>query len=79
MKKMLFILVLFSFGFIVSCTQKDCSCRAVQTKKLKATSSDASVTYPVYDWGSSCSSISENDIPEISNSGENYQISCEEM
>lgn len=62
---------------LVSCTQNDCTCVATQMKK--STSSAASQTYPVYDWGGSCSSISSSDIPEISDNGVEYYLNCSEL
>jgi len=75
-RNLLFIMVVGCIS-LVSCTQNDCTCVATQQKK--ASSSAASQTYPVYDWGGSCSSISANDIPEISNNGTEYNINCSEL
>lgn len=75
-KTLLFVLVVGCVSF-VSCTQNDCTCVATQQKK--STSSGSSSTYPVYDWGGSCSSISSNDIPEISNNGTEYNLDCSEL
>jgi hypothetical protein len=76
MKKIVLLLVVISCGLITSCAQKDCSCTA--TLQKKASSSNSS-TYTVYDWGSSCSNVTSNDIPEISNNGGEYNISCTEL
>lgn len=76
MKKILFLMVVIGAFSLVSCTQNDCSCVATQQK---STSSAGSSSYPVYDWGGSCSSISTNDIPEISNNGIEYNLNCTEI
>lgn len=73
MKKLvLFIMIVGSIS-LASCTQNDCTCVATQRK---STTSATSHTYPVYDWGGSCSSISANDIPEISSDGIEYILNC---
>ncbi|MFA6806977.1 MAG: hypothetical protein WCR29_06110 [Bacteroidales bacterium] len=74
-KTFLFIMVIGCLS-LVSCTQTDCTCVATQQK---STTSGASSTYPVYDWGGSCSSISPTDIPDISNSGIEYNLNCSEL
>lgn len=77
MKKTVLLLAVIFCGLVTSCTQKDCSCTA--TLQKKAASSNNSSTYTVYDWGSSCSNVTSNDIPEISNNGGEYHISCTEL
>lgn len=72
-KPLLFILALACIS-LVSCTQNDCTCVATQQKKAAS-----SQTYPIYDWGGSCSSISANDIPAISDDGEDYYVNCSEL
>ncbi|MDD2529674.1 MAG: hypothetical protein PHN41_00405 [Bacteroidales bacterium] len=76
MKKIFLIAaVVFSIS-LVSCTQNDCVCTANQQK---STGYASSASYPIYDWGGSCSSITQNDIPEISGSGTEYNLNCTDI
>lgn len=76
--KKIFLLaaILFSISLVSCGTQSDCFCTADQQK---STTSPSSSSYPVYDWGGNCSSITQNDIPEISGSGTEYNLNCTEL
>ncbi len=70
------VLGLLSIGLVSCVDQNDCICTATVSKK--AAHRGASSTYPVYDWGSSCSSISQSDIPGLDD-GMTYSIDCEDL
>ncbi|MDD4544818.1 MAG: hypothetical protein PHP27_03195 [Bacteroidales bacterium] len=77
MKKVIFSLsILFAFGFVSCSEQNDCLCTATESKKAAVNS--AQTTYPVYDWGNTCNSISQSDIPQL-NDGNQYNINCTDL
>ncbi|MDD3287215.1 MAG: hypothetical protein VB048_00110 [Bacteroidaceae bacterium] len=76
MKKVFFLAAVLFCISLVSCTQNDCVCTANQEK---STSSANSNEYPVYDWGGNCSSITQNDIPELSSSSTEYNLDCTDL
>lgn len=76
MKKIYLLLLVAISVSAASCSeQNDCLCTATPTKKA---ASGSAMTYPIYDWGSSCGNIDQNDIPQLEDNA-TYNIDCTEL